>query len=249
VSALLRSEWLKQHTTRTNFALFAGMVGLIVAAVVLHGLLPAEQLSMKRSQLMVLGRGEFVGALFAALLGAISFTGEIRHGTIRPTLLVTPRRERVIAAKVAVSVLVGAGFGLVAGASATAVGTAVFGARGIDVLLDGGDYALLIVGAAGASALWAAIGVGVGALVRNQVPTLIAITTWLLFVEGLLVGDLVGIGDIQRFLPGAAAAAISGQMPPDGSFLAPGAAVVLLTVYAVLSAVAGTVSTVRRDVP
>jgi ABC-2 type transport system permease protein len=249
VRALLRSEWLKQRTTRTNLGLLAGMLGLVVAAVILHGLLPAEQLSEKRTQLMVMGRGEFIGALFAALLGAISFTGEIRHGTIRPTLLVSTRRARVIAAKVAVSILVGAAFGLLAGASAAAVGTAVFGARGIDVLLDGGDYALLVVGAAAASALWAAIGVGVGALFRNQVPTLIAITTWLLFVEGLLVGDLVGIGDIQRFLPGAAAAAISGQQPEQSSFLAPAAAVVLLAVYAVASTVAGTVSTVRRDVP
>jgi ABC-2 type transport system permease protein len=128
VRALLRSEWLKQRTTRTNLGLLAGMLGLVVAAVILHGLLPAEQLSEKRTQLMVMGRGEFIGALFAALLGAISFTGEIRHGTIRPTLLVSPRRARVIAAKVAVSILVGAAFGLLAGASAAAVGTAVFGA-------------------------------------------------------------------------------------------------------------------------
>lgn len=244
--ALLRSEWLKQRTTRTNLGMFAAMIGLVLVTVVLHGLLPADQLSERSAQLMVFGRGEFLGALFAALVGAISFTAEIRHGTIRPTLLVSPRRARVIAAKVSVSFLVGAAFGLLAGTCAAAVGTALLGVREIDLLLDGGDYALLIVGAAGASALWAAIGVGVGALFRNQVPTLIGICTWLLFVEGLLVGDLVGIGDIQRFLPGAAAAAISGQEP--GSFLAPAAAVVLLALYAGVAAVAGTVATARRDV-
>jgi ABC-2 type transport system permease protein len=72
---------------------------------------------------------------------------------------------------------------------------------------------LLVSGGAAAAALWAAIGVGVGALVRNQVPTLIGICAWLLFVEGLLAGDLVGLGEVGRFLPGAAAAAISGQDP------------------------------------
>lgn len=243
---LLRSEWLKQRSTGTNLALAAAMVGLVLAAVLLHSLLPAAELAEKDVQLMVLGRGEFVGALFAALFGAISFTAEIRHGTIRPTLLVTPRRGRVVAAKVFISILAGAGFGLLAGAAAVAAGVLAFGARGIDLQLDGGDYALLVVGAAGASALWAAIGVGVGALVRNQVPTIVGICTWLLFVEGLLVGDLVGIGDVSRFLPGAAAAAISGQEP--GTLLAPAAGLALLALYAVVSASAGSLATIRRDV-
>jgi hypothetical protein len=44
--------------------------------------------------------GELFGALFASLLGAISITGQFRHGTIRSTLLITPRRERVIVAKI-----------------------------------------------------------------------------------------------------------------------------------------------------
>src|SRR5947207_1798861 len=101
------------------------MLGLVLLAVLLHGFgLPAGDLGSTHVQLMVLGRGEFLGALFAALLGAMSITAEIRHGTIRPTFLVTPRRHRVVAAKVAASVLIGAGFGLVAGAVAAAAGTA-----------------------------------------------------------------------------------------------------------------------------
>jgi ABC-type transport system involved in multi-copper enzyme maturation permease subunit len=246
MKALLRSEWLKQRSTGTNLGLFAAMIGLVLLAVLLHSLLPADQLSDIRLQLMVLGRGEFLGALFAALLGALSITAEVRHGTIRPTFLVTPRRARVVAAKVSVSILSGAGFGVVAGAVAAAAGTAAFRARGIDVQLDGGDYLLLVLGAAGAAALWAAIGVGVGALVRNQVPALVGICAWLLFVEGLLAGDLVGLGDVGRFLPGAAAAAISGQDP--GTLLAPAVGLALLALYAAATALAGSLATARRDV-
>jgi ABC-2 type transport system permease protein len=246
VKGHLRSEWLKQRTTGTNLGLAAAMVGLVVLAVLLHSLLPAEELARRDAQLMVLGRGEFLGVLFAGLLGAISFTAEIRHGTIRPTLLVTPRRGRIVLGKVFVSMLSGAGFGLLAGAVAVAAGVTAFGARGIDLQLDGGDYALLVVGAAGASALWAAIGVGLGALLRNQVATIVVISTWLLFVEGLLVGDLVGIGDMSRFLPGAAASAISGQEP--GTLLGPAAGLGLLALYAGVSAVAGSLATIRRDV-
>jgi len=244
--ALIRSEWLKQRSTRTALALFAAMIGLVLLAVLLHGLLPAEDLGRTHVQLMVLGRGEFLGALFAALLGALSITAEIRHGTIRPTFLFSPRRARVVAAKVFVSVAIGAGFGLVAGAAAVAAGTSALRARGIDLQLDRTDQALLVVGSAAAAALWAAIGVGVGALVRHQVPTLVGICAWLLFVEGLLLGDLVGVGDVGRFLPGSAAAAISGQDP--GTLLAPAAGLALLVAYAAAAALVGAFAISRRDV-
>jgi len=248
VRALLRAELLKQRSTRTGLGLFAAMLGLVLLAVLLHGLgLPAEDLGTTNVQLMVLGRGEFIGVLFAALLGAMSITAEIRHGTIRSTFLVTPRRGRVVAAKVWTSILIGTGFGLVAGAVAAAAGTAALRARGIDVQLDQDDYVLLVVGSAGAAALWAAIGVGVGALVRNQVPTLIGICAWLLFVEGLLAGDVAGgLGDVGRLLPGAAAAAVSGQDP--GTLLAPWVGLVVLGSYAAAAALAGALAISRRDV-
>jgi ABC-2 type transport system permease protein len=246
VRALLRAELLKQRSTRTTLGLFAAMLGLVLLAVLLHSLLPAEDLARRNMQLEVFGRGEFLGALFAGLLGAMSITAEIRHGTIRPTFLFTPRRGRVVAAKVSASILIGTGFGLVAGAAAAAAGTAALRARGIDVQLDGGDYVLLVMGAAVAAALWAAIGVGIGSLVRHQVPALIGICAWLLFVEGLLAGDLVGLGDISRFLPGAAGAAISGQEP--GTLLAPAVGLALLVFYAIAAALAGSLAISRRDV-
>ena len=244
--ALLRSELLKQRSTRTTLGLFAAMLGLVLLAVLLHGLLPAQSLRSPNNQLTILGRGEFLGALFAGLVGALSVTAEIRHGTIRPTFLVTPRRARVVWAKVWACVLTGSAFGLTAGAVAVATGAAAFRARGIDLRLDGGDYVLLVAGAMGAAALWAAIGVGVGAVVRHQVPTVVGICAWLLFVEGLLAGDLVGLGDVFKFLPGSAAAAVSGQEP--GTLLAPGLSLVLLGAYAAAAALVGALATSRRDV-
>jgi hypothetical protein len=145
-----------------------------------------------------------------------------------------------------VSIGIGAGFGLVAGAVAVAAGLAALRTRGIDLQLDGGDYVLLVAGSGAASALWAAIGVGVGALVRNQVPMLIGICSWLLFVEGLLVGDVGNLGDVGRLLPGSAAAAISGQDP--GTLLAPGVALALLAAYAVAVALAGAFALSHRDI-
>jgi ABC-2 type transport system permease protein len=247
VRAQLRAELLKQRSTTTSLGLLAGMLGLVLFAVLLHGFgLPAENVGGSSEQLMVFGRGEFLGALFAALLGAMSITGEVRHGTIRPTFLATPRRGRVVAAKIWVSTLIGAAFGLAAGVLAAGVGTAALRARGIGIQIGGGDYALLLAGGAAAAALWAAIGVGLGAMVRNQVPTVVGICAWVLFVEGLLVGDVADIGDVGRFAPGALGEAISGQDPD--SLLAPAVAAVLLALYAAVAAVAGSLATTRRDV-
>lgn len=245
--ALLRAELLKQRTTRTNLGLFATMLGLVVLAELLHGFgLPAKDLDSAAEQLTILDPGEIIGTLLAALLGAMSITGEIRHGTIRPTLLVSPERIRVISAKVFASMLAGAEFGLAAGAVAVGVSTAALRARGITIHLDVGDYVLPLLGGTAAASLWAAIGVGVGATVRNQVATLVGLCAWLLFVENLLLGDLANV-NIGRFLPGAAAAAISGQ-EPDTPLLAPTVALVLLALYAAAAAAAGGVVTNRRDV-
>jgi ABC-2 type transport system permease protein len=248
VRAQLRSELLKQRSTRTNLGLFAGMLGLVVLAVLLHGFgLAAGNVDSRSEQLTTLfGRGEFLAALFAALLGALSITSEIHHGTLRPTFLVTPRRGHVVAAKVVASMLIGLAFGLIASAVAAGVGSAVLAQRGIDVQLDAGDYALLVAGGAAAAALWAAIGVGIGAIVRGQVPTVVGISAWLLFAEGLLVGDVTGVADVGRFAPGALGMAASGQDPE--TLVAPAVGLVLLALYAAAAALAGLLATVRRDV-
>jgi len=247
VSAALRAELFKERSTRTGLGLFVAMLGLVLCVVLLHGLgLTAGNFDSTAKQLTVLfGWGEVFGALFAALLGALSITGEIRHGTIRPTFLVTPARRRVVAAKVWASMLIGTGFGLAAGGVAAGAGTAALSARGIDVRLDAGDFALLVAGGAAAAALWAAIGVGLGAVVRNQVPALVGICVWLLFVENLLIGDIANVAEVGRLLPGAAGKAISGQDP--STLLAPGIGLVLLTLYAAAAAVTGCLATARRD--
>ena len=244
----LRSELLKQRTTRTSFLLLLWMVGLVALAVLLHVFgFSAEELARDENQLKVLGLGASLGALFASLLGAMSITGEFRHGTIRPTLLATPRRTRVIAAKVAASALAGLAVGLLAGALTAGVEAAGLGARGIPIELSAGDYAQLLAGGAVAGALFAAIGVGVGAVVRNQVSAVVGLCVWLLFIEPLLFGDVPAAA---KFAPGASAGAIAGaiQTQVASSLLAPALGVLLLVAYAAAATAAGSIATTRSDV-
>ncbi|MGH9050641.1 MAG: ABC transporter permease [Acidimicrobiia bacterium] len=249
MTALLRAELFKTQSTLAGLGLLAALVGLTVLAVVLHALgVAADHVDTASEQLtIVVGRGELLGVLFAALGGALSITAEIRHGTIRPTFLVSPRRGRVVAAKVTASLLVGAMFGLLGTSVAAVTGAVTLPARGIELALDVPDYLLFVAGGAAAGALWATVGVGVGAIVRNPVPALVGLCAWLLFVEGLLVGDVAGIEEVGRFAPGAAAAAVTGQDP--GTLLAPAIGLFLLTLYAGVAAAAGAFATVRRDVP
>jgi hypothetical protein len=140
--------------------------------------------------------------------------------------------------------VVGIVFGLVAVGVAIGIGSAVLAARGIPITLDGSDYTLMPAGGIAAAALWAAIGLGVGALLRNQVATLVTIFLWLFFIENLLLDFVPGVG---RFTPGAAAAAIAGL--DRETLLAPGFGALMLVLYATAIAAAGSIATLRRDVP
>jgi ABC-2 type transport system permease protein len=248
MTAQLRSELLKLRTIRTNRLLLGWMVGLVVLVVALHVLSFGESaLAPEANQTKILGLGTSIGALFAALLGAMSITGEFRSGTIRPTFLVTPRRTRVIAAKALASMAAGAGIGLLAEALTAGAEAAGLAARGVHIELAGRDYAQLLAGGALGAALFAAIGVGIGAMARNQVAALVGLCVWLLFVEPLLLAD---VPSAAKYAPEASAGAIAGAIQSQiaDSLIAPALGALLLAAYAALIAGAGALLVTRRDV-
>jgi ABC-2 type transport system permease protein len=248
MTAALRSELLKQRTTRTNLALLGWLVALTLLVVGLHvASFSTGALARHDDELRILGLGTTLGALFAALLGALSVTAEFRTGTIRPTLLVTPRRTRVLAAKVLAGLLAGAGVGLLAAALTAGAEAAGLAVRGVDVALDAGDYARLLAGGAAAAALLAAIGVGVGAAARNQVATVVALCVWMLLLEPLLLGDVPAVA---KYAPEAAAGAVTGaiQSQTAGELASPGLGAALLIAYAAAAGLLGALSLNRRDV-
>jgi ABC-2 type transport system permease protein len=248
VKAVLRSELFKQRTTRTILQLPLWMVGLVALVVLLHVFsLDAATLGSRDGQLKVLGWGTSVGALFAALLGALSITGEIRHGTIRPTLLATPRRRRVIIAKVAASALAGLAIGLLAEVLTAALESVGLATRGIHIALSASDYLQLLAGGAFAAALWGAIGVGVGAIVRNQVGAVVGLCVWQLLIETTLIGNVPAAG---KFAPGAGAGALAGaiQTQSASKLLTPALGALLLAAYAAAATAAGLITTERRDI-
>lgn len=239
----LLSELRKMRTTRTNLGLLAGMVALILLAVLVNGFALDEiELWKRDTQHAVLSAGTS-GALFAALIGVMAITSEFRHGTIRSTFVVTPRRTRVLAAKVVASLLMGILFGLVAIGLSLGVGYAVLSLRDVPLLLGTGHVVELAVGTLAMTAIWAALGVGVGAVVRNQVFAVVGLIAWVMIVDNLLLGLLPEVG---RYTPSAASASITADPADTLLGTLPGA--LLLVAYVVALDVAGALLVARRDV-
>jgi ABC-2 type transport system permease protein len=238
-----RAELLKIRSTRTTIGLVLGMLTLVVLFSLLSGLLTkAPDLVTADDQRGVLSVGSLAG-LFAALAGIMLVTSEYRYGTIRPTFLVTPTRSRVLGAKLAAGVLAGVVFGIAGAVLAFAIGYVCLAGRDIDYVLNGGQTALLLLGTVAGTALWGAIGVAVGALVRNQVGAIIGVLAWGFVVENLLFGLVPSVG---RFGPTHAGNALLGLTTEH--LLSATAGGLILVAWAVALSVAGPPLAVRRDV-
>ncbi len=240
MKSLIRAEIEKLITTRMVFGLLAGAIAISVMGV----LGPGEQAMEELKQPFHEQQWVFVTALLMRLLlfvlGVRAITDEFRHGTITSTLLVEPRRERVIVAKVAALAVVGLIF------AAIAEGALILAAASMGVLketplqLSMAD-APSIFGAIGAGALWAVVGLGIGTILRSQVAPIAGGLVWLMGVEDVLSQRL---DDLGAYLPGQVGVAMA-TSPTSEVLWKSG---LTLSVYAVVALVAATMVMRWRDV-
>jgi ABC-type transport system involved in multi-copper enzyme maturation permease subunit len=243
VIAQSRAELLKLRSTRTALGLVLGMIVLVVLTTLLTGLLTtAGNLSTREQQRSLLAVGSLVG-VFAALTGVLLVTSEYRYGTIRPALLFEPRRSVVIGAKLATSAFAGLLLGVLAAGLAIGIGSAVLAGRGISFSIGGGDVVQLALGTVAGAALWGAIGVGLGTIIRNQVGGVIALLSWIFVVESLLFGLVPAVG---RWLPAHAHDALMGLT--TSHLVSPAAGAAVLIVWTAALACGGLGLIGRRDV-
>lgn len=241
----IRSEFRKLTTVRGPWLLLAagpllvaaGITGLVVSGGNVHD--PGTQ----RTALAHAG----LAAIFPLILGILAVAGEYRHSTITDTYLSTPRRDRVIAAKLTVYALAGAAAGVVSSGVALAVTAAWWAGRGGHLQLSGTDIWLTLAGGVAANCALAAIGVGLGALIRNPAAAIATALAWFALIEGI-AGQLLGSG-LARWLPFYASEALGRSNLSATTRLLPqwGGALMLLGYVAVFAA-AAVFTTLRRDV-
>ncbi len=244
MKALLAAEFLKLRTTRTIWVLLGVIIAVtalsVAAAVAGVGprKLDLETEDGIRAVLHVAGSG----AIFVLMLGIIITAGEYRQGTAVDTFLTTPRRIRVLVAKLMTSMSAGVVFGAMATGVAVLTASLAYAFKGLELPLGMGLAWQILVGAVIYAALFGGLGASIGSLIRNQVAAIIGTVAVVIIAEPMVFVISPGVG---RWLPAALGRAVVSD--PGGEFLSQPAAGVMLFLYvAVIMIVAGGIER-RRD--
>lgn len=256
----IRSELRKVTSTKTWWILGLVATILVAGSATLFffieksggsGDLGFSILSKEGVQNLYSTVGSGTGYMFALVLGIVAMTSEFRFGTIVPTFLTTPQRERPVLAKIAA-------LAIVAGAISLAVVVVTYLTVSILLLtvkhapVDYTKIALIALGAMLAYILMAVIGVALGALLRNQILTVVLAILWVFIIEGivtLILTQALHWDYIAKWLPASAVGAVvssTSQRLPD-QLPAWGGALTLIAYAAVFTGLAFA-TTLRRDV-
>jgi ABC-2 type transport system permease protein len=205
--------------------------------------------------------GQFFGLLMVMLMAILLITNEFYHQTATATFLATPKRTRVIVAKLITGAAMALLFWFVSTGISIVVGALFFSAKNLDNSLGSwtaqqGMLLNLLV-----YALWAVFGIGIGVLIRSQIGA--TITAAVLYTVGtyaaLAVLALIRAYLIKEdwvmesavYIPPLASQHIVGTLAGQigDTHLPPRwAGTAVLVGWAVLLGTIGTLITRRRDI-
>ncbi len=250
MTALVRAELLKLRTVAPPFWLLLTTLGFVLLSVLATVLTAGmDGAPLQRDDPELLARAvasASAGNVILLVLGILALTQEFRFGTATPSFLVTPRRGSVLAAKLVAIALAGLVFALISIVFALGVSWLLIELRG-DALVFDSTVVEVLLGVGLCLLLYGPIGVGVGALIRNQIAAVVAALAWTFIAEQLLVALLPEVG---KWTPGGASSAVLqlGDLATTRGDLLPvwGGALLLVAYAVVLSVVAATL-TLRRD--
>ena len=206
------AEWTKLRSVRSTVW---SLCALVVVTVGLTALVTAVTMAnwdasshADRASLLADRTGFLVpvlalGQLPICVLGVLVATGEYATGTIRASVLATPRRTPILVAKAAVFASVTLVIGEVVGFAAFGTGQALI-ARHIPVSLHDPGVLRAVVGTGLYLAVLGLFGLGVGALFRHGAA---AITT--------VIGLVLVLSQLAHLLPGSLGEHVAGYLPAN----------------------------------
>jgi ABC-2 type transport system permease protein len=189
---VLRSEWVKLRSVRSTFWALAVTVvlgvglGAVISAVAAHGyakFTASEQLSWDPTG--VSQSGMVVAQLAIVVLGVLFISSEYSSGMIRTSLIVVPKRGRVLAAKSLVFAVVTFVVGEVTCFAAFFVGQALIGGHAPHAALGDPGVARAVVGGGLYLAALAVLSVAVGALLRHPAAAITCVIAVVLVLPGI----------------------------------------------------------------
>lgn len=208
--SLLRSEWIKLLSTRTTWVMIglgllgeALFAGLYVGFAPLHEIGDIDEVETGIGLLMTL----------MLVLGVLIITTEFRHGTSSSTFLVAPRRWPVMIAKLAAAVLVALLGGLLYVLVNGGLALPIYSGRG-GTLPATDDIVSVYAGVVVSFALLCAFGLGIGAIIRNQVGAIIAAIAVFFVISAL--PELLP-GSIGEYFPAQTVGTLHGRAEGDGN--------------------------------
>jgi ABC-2 type transport system permease protein len=249
LSGAVAAEWTKFWSVRaTWWCLVTGAV-LMLGYSTLSGIAQHYDGEPLGAHTIALGGGFYLAQFAVIALATLFVTSEYASGGIRSTLLWTPVRARVVAAKAAIVVPVLFAYGVLLSCAGMALASAVKDGHGLPTSVEAA-----FTTASGMGGYYALLGVlctGIGWALRSAAGTLVTVIV-LLVPLPLIVASL-GWADLMPYFPGIAgvnAMVEAGQPNPITMTVAPYAPWAGLAICAAWTAAAvltGTTILRRRD--
>jgi ABC-2 type transport system permease protein len=248
VTGLVGAEWLKLRSVRSFWGYLAAVI--VFAGIGTAGTVGSARASDRAAESFIpdLAGLATLSALIALVLGIVVVTGEFRHGTITPTFLAAPSRERVLASKALAGTLVFLLFGVLSLLVIAAVALPWLTITGDEIHFFDGEIGTRAAQTLLSAVLWGLLGVAIGSVVHSQVAALVGTLVWIFLVENLIVG-LLGLLDsdgVTAYLPFRALDAADGTGGDNLISYWPAVAVSLGWIG--LIGAAGVIRTRRRDI-
>jgi ABC-2 type transport system permease protein len=252
MTRLVRAEFLKLRTTQVWFWMLMATIA-IGALLAVAQIAPSDGIrTPEKVPDLFAGFASSPGYVVLFTLGALGVTTEFRYQTITPTVLQTPSRWAIVTAKLITYAIVGVVYAIAALAAETAVGVPWLSAKNIDVRWGDGDVQHAIVGTFGVLALFGIVGLGIGALLRNQIVAVVVGIVFLVLIENILLAIPV-VKHLWPYTPNGGTQAIlythgSTEVVDGVHILSTGAGVIVLLLWAFIPAIVGAAFSMNRDI-
>jgi ABC-2 type transport system permease protein len=249
VIRLIRAEFIKLRTTQVWFWLLLAAVA--IAALFVIGPLASRDGVQTTADAVDMFIGSVTSYIAVFVLGVLGVTTEFRYQTITPTVLGTPSRWTLITAKMITYAVVGAMYAAICLLVQLAIAIPWLSAKGVSFSLSSDHVPRVLGGVFIVVALFGIVGLGVGALLRNQIVAVTLGVIFLLILQGVLL-IIPGVKHVFPYLPEGGIRAIltiTGDRSVNGvDLLGPVGGVLVLLAWAFIPAILGASITMNRDI-